>query len=272
MGNNKDYNNMWEDFAKARSKTYLGYKFQPTYRVGLTNYLRQFFIFKLINPHKDDIILDCGCAAGKQLFGLHESIKSGYGTDIAQNFIDAANKYKEEHKINNIFFKRSDIENMPFEDAYFDKIICAEVLEHVFDKDVAMKELLRILKSDGILLITVPNLNADATLWGRFLRLIKVRKFKPLKVFSKEELAKHGDAHVREFDRDSLNKWVESYNLKILDIKSISFIDGPPIFEFLLKILLHIKITQKIIISLDKLFTKSNMFFGRHLIIKATRK
>lgn len=268
---NETYEKMWEDFGKGKT-SYLGYKFEPTYRIGLTNYLRELLIIKYINPQKNDIILDCGCAAGKQLFVMSKSIKEGYGVDIAQNFIDLANQYKQENNIENLFFSQSDIEKMPFDDGFFDKIICGEVLEHVFNKDIALTELGRVLKTGGTLLITVPNMNADATLWGRFLRLIRVRSFTPINVFSKEELAKHGDAHVREFTKNTLNHWLERNNYKIESIKSTSFIDGPHWFEFLLKVLLHIKLTQIMIIGLEKFLTRINLFFGRQLIVKAIKK
>lgn len=270
--NKNDYSTMWEKFAQAKSAKYLNYKFNPNHRVGLTNYLREHFIYEFLEPQKNDIILDFGCASGRQLFAIASSIKAGYGLDIAQNFIDMANQYKIEHAIDNVFFQTSDIDHIPFADGFFDKIICGEVLEHVFDKDIALKELLRVLKPGGILVITVPNMNADATLWGRLGRLLKIRKFIPITVFSKEELIKHGDAHVREFTKKTLMQFVEQHDLNIKKIQSISFIDGPKWFEFLLKILLHIKIIQRAIIAFEKILTKLNLFFGRQLIIKVSKK
>ena len=50
----------------------------------------------------------------------------------------------------------SDIVNIPVEDASFDAIMCNEVLEHVPDPNGAMKEMDRILKPGGYLIITTP--------------------------------------------------------------------------------------------------------------------
>ncbi len=50
----------------------------------------------------------------------------------------------------------SDITNIPVVDASFDAVMCNEVLEHVPDPISALKELDRILKSKGYLIITVP--------------------------------------------------------------------------------------------------------------------
>lgn len=49
-----------------------------------------------------------------------------------------------------------DIQNIPFEDDYFDLIYCSHVLEHVPDDRKAMSELSRVLKPGGTALILVP--------------------------------------------------------------------------------------------------------------------
>ncbi len=50
----------------------------------------------------------------------------------------------------------SDITSVPCEDSSFDAIMCTEVLEHVPDPVAALKEMNRLLKKDGYLLITAP--------------------------------------------------------------------------------------------------------------------
>lgn len=50
----------------------------------------------------------------------------------------------------------SDIVNIPVKDNSFDLILCTEVIEHVPEPILAIKEISRILKPGGILLITAP--------------------------------------------------------------------------------------------------------------------
>lgn len=50
----------------------------------------------------------------------------------------------------------SDITKIPEEDGSFDAILCSEVLEHLPHPNLALKEFSRLLKKDGILLITAP--------------------------------------------------------------------------------------------------------------------
>lgn len=66
---------------------------------------------------------------------------------------------------------QADAHSLPFADAVFDTIICAEVLEHVFRPDQVMREINRVLKEGGALLITVPFLtpiHADPDDFARF--------------------------------------------------------------------------------------------------------
>jgi len=52
--------------------------------------------------------------------------------------------------------KRVDVTSIPFDDNYFDVIICSHVLEHVPDDRRAMKELNRVMKPDGWGIFQVP--------------------------------------------------------------------------------------------------------------------
>lgn len=45
---------------------------------------------------------------------------------------------------------------LPFEDGSFDAVICNQVLEHVFEPDAFVREIARVLRSGGRLLLTVP--------------------------------------------------------------------------------------------------------------------
>jgi SAM-dependent methyltransferase len=55
------------------------------------------------------------------------------------------------------------IQNLPFKDNIFDFIFSLEVIEHIRDDLSVMKELCRVLKPGGFLIITVP---AFMCLWG----------------------------------------------------------------------------------------------------------
>ncbi|OHA88557.1 MAG: hypothetical protein A2653_03355 [Candidatus Zambryskibacteria bacterium RIFCSPHIGHO2_01_FULL_43_25] len=265
------YKKMWEDVGDDAGKGYLEIKFRPTYRIGLTNYLREQEIYQQLKPEKSDKVLDVGCASGRQVFQIAPYVHEVRGVDIAQSFINQANCHKEERGVKNTEFRVAVIESLPYPNSYFNKVICGEVLEHVFDEDIALNELLRILAPNGSLIITVPNLNADGTLWGRFLRLIKLRIFRPMTEFSHKNLRKHGDSHVREFTTRTMKEWLKSRGLLIQTIKTVSWIDGP-YFDFLLKVPLHITIWRNFIIWFEERLAKTGLPFGRHMILKVSKK
>lgn len=54
---------------------------------------------------------------------------------------------------------------LPFEDDTFDKIIAAEVMEHIPDDMQAMKELFRVLKPGGQVAVTVPSWLPERICW-----------------------------------------------------------------------------------------------------------
>jgi 2-polyprenyl-3-methyl-5-hydroxy-6-metoxy-1,4-benzoquinol methylase len=60
---------------------------------------------------------------------------------------------------------RGNITSLPFRDASFDKIICSEVLEHIPDDIRGIRELVRVLKEDGILAVSVPSYLPETICW-----------------------------------------------------------------------------------------------------------
>jgi 2-polyprenyl-3-methyl-5-hydroxy-6-metoxy-1,4-benzoquinol methylase len=99
-------------------------------------------------------LLDIGCAQG---FFLFDASKAGYtakGIEIAQ---DAATYARREFGL--------DIEAKPFEELqfaenYFDVVTLWQVLEHVPYPLMMLKEVHRILKPGGLLVVSTPNIEA----------------------------------------------------------------------------------------------------------------
>jgi SAM-dependent methyltransferase len=60
----------------------------------------------------------------------------------------------------------SDARRLPFPDGAFDRIIAAEVLEHVPDDESAMAELHRVLAPGGLLAVTVPRWFPERVCWA----------------------------------------------------------------------------------------------------------
>jgi SAM-dependent methyltransferase len=91
---------------------------------------------------------------------------------------------------------KGDICAMPFEDNFFDFILCNHVLEHIVDDTKAMKELYRVLKRKGIAILQVPiNVGRDKTFEDNNITT------------KKERIEKFGQYdHVREYGLDYYKK------------------------------------------------------------------
>lgn len=118
-------------------------------------FLHQLNIYSKPNPS----ILDCGCSNGGLLKFLTDP--KGYtkaptskivGFDIAEFFVENAQK----HAPDAICFT-APIENLPLSSGSFDFVIAGEILEHVLDLGVALKEAVRVLKPGGFLLTSTPS-------------------------------------------------------------------------------------------------------------------
>ncbi len=92
-------------------------------------------------------ILDVGVGMGRLLEEFTELDR--YGMDISSGYLQIA-------KTKGIDCCMSLIEDMPYKDNSFDIVTCTDVLEHVLDLNLGIKNILRVLKPDGILIVRVP--------------------------------------------------------------------------------------------------------------------
>lgn len=263
-----DYKIMWEDFAEKKAKGYLVDRFDPSSATGFKNFVREALLLCLLNPRPGEKILDVGCASGKQVFLIAEKGAYAVGTDISEKFMEEARNYTRENNVANVSFDVLDIKDLKFPDKQFDKILCAEVLEHVVDLEASINELLRVLKPGGLLVLSVPNKNGDGTLWGRIRNALTGKKFKPLEDFSLKAVEEHGDAHVREFDHKSMTEFLEEHKLDIVNLGGCCILDWP-LYNLTLNALLRFKLIRQILYRVELTLCNIRLLnlFSRHLVV-----
>lgn len=67
--------------------------------------------------------------------------------------------YPQIFKLQNIEIKSGNLDkNLPYSDEFFDYIVCVEGLEHIENPANAIREFARLLRPDGLLIISVPNI------------------------------------------------------------------------------------------------------------------
>jgi len=104
---------------------------------------------------KGKIVLDLACGEGYGSYMLAEEANEVIGVDISESTIKHA---KIKYATNNLKFIKSSMLEIDIEgENVFDVIICFEALEHVEEHDKVMAEIKRMLKNDGIFIVSTPN-------------------------------------------------------------------------------------------------------------------
>lgn len=127
--------------------------------------------YSLLGIKDGERVLDVGCGEGRHSW---EACKTAnclvYALDIEIGGLDKARYMfqdmdKRGESRGRWILIKGDTMSLPFKDATFDKIICSEVLEHIPDDQQSIRELVRVLKDDGIIAISVPTYLPEAICW-----------------------------------------------------------------------------------------------------------
>lgn len=106
-----------------------------------------------------DTVLDVGCGNGR-VYQLCENLQVEYtGIDQSEELISIAQK-----KYSSVRFDVGEMTKLPYEDASFSVIICVATFNHLPDVDSrlkALREMKRVLKSGGVILMTNWNVLSD---------------------------------------------------------------------------------------------------------------
>ena len=133
--------------------------------IGTTTFTRLIewkFVFKLLNPQKGDKICDIACGGGTLSLKIAEKGCEVHGIDISEFMIKKAKNFAIIEHIR-CEFVVGDAEYLPYKSGYFDKIVCNCSLEH-FQNDIkALKEMNRILRENGYIVLTVDSLSYPKT-------------------------------------------------------------------------------------------------------------
>jgi ubiquinone/menaquinone biosynthesis C-methylase UbiE len=100
-------------------------------------------------------VLEIGCGTGYFTRELAKTQSSVVSIDISPDLIEIAKNETKEFK--NIEYLLQNAEKMEFEDEHFDSIIGSSVLHHL-DINKALSEIYRVLKNNGIIKFTEPNM------------------------------------------------------------------------------------------------------------------
>lgn len=147
-------------------------------------------------------IIDIGCGNGYVCSKYASEGADVYGIDVTKKAIDLSSRRFELYGLKGIF-KQASADNLPFPDNSFDCVCSMGVLHHIENTDKAIKEIFRILKPGGRVILMFYNRNsAKYHLRYRFKSLFTKKTMQELvnefdgfgnplgKVFSKGQIKK----------------------------------------------------------------------------------
>lgn len=162
------------------------------------NYLAD---LRLIHKYKPSgNFLDVGTNMGFFLRNAKVGKWNLYGVEPSPSLSDMARKYF------GLNIKTAFLENASFESDFFDVVTMTDVFEHIANPEAILRETCKILKSDGILFIKVPN---------ALFNLLKLKiigltgKLKNYDIFDSYE-------HVVHYSQKTLNLILEKNGFKVI--------------------------------------------------------
>jgi SAM-dependent methyltransferase len=177
-------------------------------------------------------ILELGVWHGKntRIYQKH-SRADFYGIDLSLENMKQSISILKEAKACDL-----NTEKIPWDESTFDCVLCTEVIEHIFNTDFLVEEIHRVLKKDGTLILTTPNL---ASLSNRILLF-----FTGWQPFGTEISSRHSNygnplrkrlvpaGHIRDFTYSALVELIEANGFTITKKTSIPLIQKQP-FAFI---------------------------------------
>ena len=173
-------------------------------------------ILSMAEVKKGCVLLDIGCGGGDLTIEFGKRIKAAkiYGIDIMREAVVAARKKRI------IAIEADANQKLPFEDDFFDVILCNQVAEHLLIPDKPFEEIRRTLKNDGYAIFSVPNL---CSLHNRILVTLG---FQPTTISPSTKLVFGNPArgsrsdvgpgrHLTAFSPSALKEMINFYGLKI---------------------------------------------------------
>ena len=129
--------------------------------------------FDRLGLRRGDRVLDMGCGAGRHAFEMYrrggDVIAFDQDGDELAGVLDLFGAMRDAGEVPDgaeADIKQGDALSLPFADAEFDRVVAAEVLEHIPDDEAAIAELARVLRPGGTIAVTVPRWLPEKVCWA----------------------------------------------------------------------------------------------------------
>ena len=130
-------------------------------------------------------VLDLGCGTGYGSAILASTSQNVWGVDIS---LEAIRFARQNYSRTNLHFLVADCLQLGFKSESLGGVVCFEVIEHLVNQEPFLREVRRVLRPDGLAVISTPN-----------------------RIFYTEERNQANPFHTREFDFDEFNSCLKSH-------------------------------------------------------------
>lgn len=223
------------------------------------------------------LALDLGCGSGMTMRDILERGHAVIGADITEAMLNQARAVVRDSTPGQAQLILSDAENIPFEDNSFDVVLCVGVLQYLQTDQHAVREMSRVVRDGGLVVMTLPNIFRINNLLDPYYYLVRGVQFivqkSPLskkaktRTLSPREFSANGSFANRRYYYGQLSRLFERSNLRHVHTRGIAF--GP--LTFWRKQLLPTRLSMSISrllqwIALKPHFSFVNAFANRWVI------
>ena len=213
-------------------------------------------ILDALEPRPAGRLLDCGCGDGEFTARLarRARVSECYG-------IECVDRRVEEAAHRGIIVAKADLnEPLPYEDSFFDIVHANQVIEHLTNTDLFLREMKRVLRPEGYAILSTNNLAS----WHNVFALALGMQPMPMHVSNEalvgnlfdprrgEQHPCESDAHLRVFSYRGLRELCLYHGFEIVNLKTLGYYPLPP--------------------GLARLVCKMDKIHGVYLIAKLRRR
>lgn len=177
-------------------------------------------VFDILNQIKASHVLDAATGRGEFINVLKQKLGSYVqiiGVDQSDKSVNYAQKFFPD---NDVEIYRMDLEDLRFDDGFFDLVCISNSLHHLQNRDKVFAEMLRVLKPGGTFLVTEMYKDGEQT------EAQKTHIIMHHWVASIDR--RSGIHHSETFDRDEIINMIKALKLKNLKIEDFYFpVDDP---------------------------------------------
>jgi len=181
-------------------------------------------IFSLLEHNRDAKLLDLGCGDGSFTLMVAERIgtKDIYGIDTVRENVTKA-------KEKGIVAYPGDLnEKLPFEDESFDVIHANQIIEHLSNTDLFIRELHRVCRKRGYCIVSTPNLaSLHNILYLLFGKQPPTVMLSDRIVNGKEVSQLEGPRHRRIFTLTGLSELCAYHGFQVVEIRYAGYYPLP---------------------------------------------